>query len=327
VADWLRTALQKRLTRFDSGRGLHLLNQWVSRFFEGVLNAVGLGSASDGPRAWPPSTGKGEHVTGADLALRLIGAWMPRALTLGLATALCAGAAAQQPGPAVPPSANGGTPEIRARLSPLHYTTLSSEMAGRIDKIATRVGDRFHQGDILIRFDCALPRAQMSKAQAVLTQAERTLEINRRLAAQKSIGEFEFDVSAAEVLKDKADLVGAEAVVAKCSIAAPFTGVTVEQKAREFQYATPGQPLLDILDDHALEVELSAPSLWLSWLKPGYAFQVKIDETDKTYPARVTRLGGRVDPVSQSIKVIGEITGDAPELMAGMSGRATMTPP
>ena len=48
---------------------------------------------------------------------------------------------------------------------------------------------------------------------------------------------------------------------------------------------------------------------------------------DKTYPARVTRLGGRVDPVSQSIKVIGEITGDAPDLRAGMSGRATMTPP
>jgi hypothetical protein len=27
VADWLRTALQKRLTRFDSGRGLHPYNQ------------------------------------------------------------------------------------------------------------------------------------------------------------------------------------------------------------------------------------------------------------------------------------------------------------
>ena len=108
---------------------------------------------------------------------------------------------------------------------------------------------------------------------------------------------------------------------------APFTGVTVEQKAREFQYATPGQPLIDILDDHALEVEWVAPSHWLSWLKPGYAFQVKIDETGKTYPARVMRLGGRVDPANHSVKVIGEITGDAPELMAGMSGRATVTPP
>jgi membrane fusion protein, multidrug efflux system len=85
--------------------------------------------------------------------------------------------------------------------------------------------------------------------------------------------------------------------------------------------------LLDVLDDHVLEIELIAPSRWLSWLKPGYAFQVNIDETEKTYPARITRIGGRVDPVSQSIKVIGEIDGDAPDLMAGMSGRATMTPP
>jgi RND family efflux transporter MFP subunit len=261
------------------------------------------------------------------LALRFIGGRWPRALVLGVATALCAGAAAQQPGPAVPPLANGAAPEIRAQLSPLHSTTLSSEMAGRIDKIATRIGDHFHQGDVLIQFDCALPRAQMSKAQAVVTQAERTLEINRRLVAQKSMGQFELDVSAAEVLKDKADLMGAEAAASKCSIAAPFSGVAVEQKAREFQYATPGQPVLDILDDHALEVEWVAPSRWLNWLKPGYAFQVKIDETDKTYSARVTRLGGRVDPVSHSIKVFGEITGDAPELMAGMSGRVTVTPP
>lgn len=116
-------------------------------------------------------------------------------------------------------------------------------------------------------------------------------------------------------------------MTSKCVIAAPFAGVTVDQKARAFQYTTPGQALLDILDDHGLEVELIAPSRWLSWMKPGYQFQVHIDETDKTYPARISRLGGRVDPISQSIKVIGEITADAPELMAGMSGRTIITSP
>ena len=252
------------------------------------------------------------------------GQWL-RASAVGPAMALCAAAAAAQP--TAPSSPNAGAPEIRAQISPLHYTTLSSEMAGRIDKIATRVGDHFRQGAVLILFDCAVPRAQVARAQAVVTQAERTFEIDRRLVTLKSMGQLELDVAAAEVLKAKADLAAAEAVASKCSIAAPFSGVTVEQKAREFQYTTPGQPLLDILDDSALEVELIAPSHWLSWLKPGYAFQVRIDETEKTYPARVTRLGGRVDPVSQSIKVIGEIIGDAPDLMAGMSGRANITPP
>lgn len=270
---------------------------------------------------------QGGRVTATHSALRLACGRRPRALVIALAMALCASAAAAQQSLPAAPAANGGAPEIRAQLAPLHYTTLSSEMAGRIDQITTRVGDHFHKGDVLIQFDCAVPRAQVAHVQAVSTQAEKTYEIDRRLVALKSMGQLELEVAAAEVQKDKADLDAAEATASKCTIAAPFSGVTAEQKAREFQYTTPGQALLDVLDDHALEVEFIAPSRWLSWLKPGYTFQVRIDETEKIYPARVTRLGGRVDPVSQSIKVIGEIIGAAPDLMAGMSGRATMTPP
>ena len=57
------------------------------------------------------------------------------------------------------------------------------------------------------------------------------------------------------------------------------------------------------------------------------AFQVKIDETGGTYPAKVIRLGAKVDPVSQSVKTIAVIDGQFPELIAGMSGRVVLTPP
>jgi membrane fusion protein (multidrug efflux system) len=157
-----------------------------------------------------------------------------------------------------------------------------------------------------------LQHAQEDHARAVQMQAEKTYTIDQRLVALKSMGQLELDVAQAEVAKAKADVAASAAVTSKCTIAAPFAGLTVDQKARAFQYMTPGQPLLDILDDHGLEVELIAPSRWLSWLKVGYAFQVHIDETDRTYPAKITRLAGRVDPISQSIKVIGEITADAP---------------
>jgi membrane fusion protein, multidrug efflux system len=258
---------------------------------------------------------------------------MPRRIVLPLgaviAALLCGGPGfGQQSGPGgETPTTPSITPEIRVQLTPRQYTTLSSEMAGRIDQIDTRVGDHFNKGDALIEFDCAVQHAEGAHAQAVEAQAEKTYVIDQRLVALRSMGQLELDVAGTEVDKAKADVAAAEAVTSKCVIAAPFAGVTVDQKARAFQYTTPGQALLDILDDHGLEVELIAPSRWLSWMKPGYQFQVHIDETDKTYPARISRLGGRVDPVSQSIKVIGEITADAPELMAGMSGRAIITPP
>ncbi|MDQ2079088.1 efflux RND transporter periplasmic adaptor subunit [Xanthobacteraceae bacterium Astr-EGSB] len=250
--------------------------------------------------------------------------WLGRsaALLAGLLVAVPAGA--QSPDPL---AAEGVAPEIRAQLTARQFTTLSSEIAARIDRIATRVGERFNKGDILVQFDCAIQRAALARARAALLQTEKTYAINARLSQLKSIGQLELEISAAEVQKAKAEVSGAEATASKCTIAAPFAGVTVDQKAREFQYAAPAQPLLEILDDQALEIELIAPSRWLGWLLPGTTFEVHMDETGRTYPARIERLGGRVDPVSQSVKIIGELTGNPQGLMPGMSGRAIMSPP
>jgi multidrug efflux pump subunit AcrA (membrane-fusion protein) len=89
----------------------------------------------------------------------------------------------------------------------------------------------------------------------------------------------------------------------------------------------PGQALLEILDDSILELEFIVPSKWLAWLKTGQGFQVAIDETGKTYPAKVQRIGARVDPVSQSVKISAIVDGKFGELMAGMSGKVLMMPP
>jgi multidrug efflux pump subunit AcrA (membrane-fusion protein) len=100
----------------------------------------------------------------------------------------------------------------------------------------------------------------------------------------------------------------------------------VEQKVREQQYVQPGQAMLEILDDSVREIEFIAPSRWLGWLRVGQGFKVRIDETGRSYPARVLRIGAKVDPVSQSIKIVGAIDGKFAELLAGMSGRASFVP-
>ena len=96
---------------------------------------------------------------------------------------------------------------------------------------------------------------------------------------------------------------------------------------RQQPVAQPGQALLDILDDSTLELEFLVPSRWLSWLHAGSEFQVRIDETGKTYPAKVQRLAARVDPVSQSVKVNAAIHGKFNELIAGMSGQVLLAQP
>jgi len=217
--------------------------------------------------------------------------------------------------------------EIRAQLLPRRYTTVAAEIGAKINRLPVAEGGTFRAGQLLVSFDCSLQQAQLQKAQAELEGAELTYKSNQRLAELNSVGHLELDLSRSAVGKAKAERGATQAVLAKCGVSAPFAGRVAEQKVREQQYVQPGQSLLDILDDSVLELEFLVPSNWLSWLRIGGKFQVNIDETGKSYPAKFIRIGARVDPVSQSVKVAAAIDGKFPELIAGMSGRVQVTPP
>ncbi|OZI61961.1 efflux RND transporter periplasmic adaptor subunit [Bordetella genomosp. 11] len=237
------------------------------------------------------------------------------------------GATAQGAMPAAATSTAIERQDIRAELVPRRYTTISAEIGAKINRIDVPEGGRFKAGQTLVSLDCALQQAQSRKARASLAAAEHTYAANKRLAQLNSVGKVELEVSEAEAGKARAEVSLADIVLDKCRIVAPFDGRVAEQRVRPQQYVQPGQPMLEILDDSALELDFIVPSKWLVWLKPDQRFQVAIDETGKTYPAKVQRIGARVDPVSQSIKLTAVIDGTFGELMAGMSGKVLMAPP
>jgi RND family efflux transporter MFP subunit len=217
--------------------------------------------------------------------------------------------------------------EIRAQLLPRRYTTIAAEIGAKVNRLPVPEGSAFRAGQLLVSFDCTLQQAQLRKAEADLDGASQTLKSNQRLAELNSVGQLELDLSRSAVNKARAEVGAHQAVLGKCSVTAPFAGRVAEQKIREQQYAQPGQALLDIIDDSVLELEFLVPSHWLSWLKVGAKFDVQIDETGKRYPAKFIRIGARVDPVSQSVKVAAAIDGKFSELISGMSGRVQVTPP
>lgn len=256
------------------------------------------------------------------------------AAVLASGAALAAPEAKRGPAPSTPPAAAlAFSPsaldkrEIRAQLMPRRYTTLAAEIGAKINRLPVPEGGRFKAGQALVSFDCSLQQAQLNKAKAALGAAEKTFGANKRLAELNSVGKVELELSEAEVDKARAEVAANAAVIAKCAATAPFDGRVAEQKVREQQYVQPGQALLEILDDSQLELEFIVPSRWLVWLKAGTPFQVAIDETGKAYPAKVQRIGARVDPVSQSVKLSATIAGEFDELIAGMSGQVLMAPP
>ena len=217
--------------------------------------------------------------------------------------------------------------DIRAQLAPRNYTTLAAEIGAKVSRISVKPGQAFKAGQVLVSLDCSLQTAQRARAQAELDGAQKTHAVNKRMQELEAVGKLEYATSEQAALKARAELDFANATLAKCRITAPFSGRVAEQKAREQQFVQAGQPLLEILDDSSLDLDFIVPSKWLAWLKVGQTFKVAIDENGQTYPARVTRLGARIDPVSQSVTVAAVIDGSFPELIAGMSGRVLLAQP
>jgi RND family efflux transporter MFP subunit len=257
-----------------------------------------------------------------ETAIRALAA---RAALLAACTVALAGTS--RAGVAEPAAPSLEPREIRAQLAPHRYTTLAAEIGAKVERLPVAEGGAFKAGQALVVFDCSLQASQLDKVRAALGGAQKTWASNQRLAELHSVGQVELDVSEAEVLKNQADVAVMTTMLAKCSIAAPFSGRVAEQKVREQQVVQPGQAVLDIIDDSVLEIEFLVPSKWLAWVRAGTRFHVAIDETGKTYPARVQRIGARVDPVSQSVKLVATIDGRFAELISGMSGRVNMAPP
>ncbi|MEO5334370.1 MAG: HlyD family efflux transporter periplasmic adaptor subunit [Magnetococcus sp. YQC-5] len=220
-----------------------------------------------------------------------------------------------------------GKTEIRAYLVPKLQTTLSSHIDAEIQRLSVKEGDTFTEGSPLVIFDCTTLKAQLNKAQTVFNAARDKNQVMQRLATLHSVGTMEADASLSEQKQAEAELKLQESRARGCQISAPFTGRVATLSVRVNQYVTTGQVLMKILDHRHLEMEMIVPSRWLTWLKPKSKFFLHIDETGKKYPAQVTRLGAEADPVSQSVKIVGELIGTHSNLIPGMSGAASFTFP
>jgi membrane fusion protein (multidrug efflux system) len=211
---------------------------------------------------------------------------------------------------------------VRVLLIAQRETTIVAQMAGRVDSLGGELGARVDEGAALVRFDCGEAQARRRLAEAELDAARQTHDGKVRLQSMAAAGDIEVQLAAAGMARAQAQLDLATLQAGYCRIDAPFAGRIVKLHVRPFQGVTPGQPLLDIVSTGPLKLRVNAPSRWLSWLKPGIAFRIEIDETGRSYPAVVTAINGRVDAASQSVEIEGAVRGNPPELLAGMSGNA-----
>lgn len=214
---------------------------------------------------------------------------------------------------------NENSLSARAVVESNDKTILSSELGGVINSIPKSSGDYFKKGDLLVKIDCDIYKAEMEKIAVKRDLAKVKLNKNIQLLKYNSVGQFDIDISKLELQENEVAYKIASINVDRCEIKAPFTGRVVQKMVNKYQSVKPQEQLVEIISSESLELKSVVPATWLSWLKIGQDITFKIDEINKEVKTKILQIDSVVDPKSQTINIRAKI--ENPEnIIAGMSG-------
>jgi RND family efflux transporter MFP subunit len=205
--------------------------------------------------------------------------------------------------------------EYPARVINLQIAEVAAETQGRILEFPVQVGDKVEQGQVLIKLDCDRSRIDRNrllaglkrlKAKKKLTQQQ--LDRARGLESSRSISRDELDQRQTELDADSASieeqlalLESANKSVSDCNIKAPFTGTVINKMSAVGSYANSGSPMVQLLKNDAVELELDLPVDQQNSLKQSGKIQFISDK--RTFNVSIRSIMPVVDNLSLQQKI------------------------
>jgi len=154
---------------------------------------------------------------------------------------------------------------------------IHSQEEGRIIELEVFEGDLVAQGNLLVRLEDDLLRAQLDKARATKRQKQLDLQRQEGLRSRRAVSEDELAQARTALTVAQAEERLLETRLAFTRIRAPFTGVITERQVEPGDFVTKNSHLLTLADPASLVAEVYASELILPRLEPGDPVELRID--------------------------------------------------
>jgi membrane fusion protein (multidrug efflux system) len=199
---------------------------------------------------------------------------------------------------------------------------LRPEVAGRVQRIDFKDGQRVARGQLLVQLDDSLQRAEMAQAQAQLGLAQANFNRNRDLVAQNFVSQRALDESGASLEVVRAQLALAQARLDRMRVLAPFDGVAGLRSVNIGDYVKDGADLVNVEDTSAVYVDYRLPERFLERLRPGQKVEVRFDALPgRAFTASVDAIDPLLDANGRSVAVRARIDNAANTLRPGLFAR------
>ncbi len=220
-----------------------------------------------------------------------------------------------------------------ATVEAVNQSTVSAQMAGRIESIAVDVNDYVAKDAVILRFRSPEQRAGVDAAQAVLreTLARRTeaetqfarlqAVYDKHLVAKSALDKGSADLKAAKARLDaaQAGLAQAQDQLSHTEVRAPYSGIVVKRYVQIGESVNPGQALITGLSLDSLRVVADIPQSLIEAVRGRNAAHVFLPGPDQ---AMVAVSGLTVfpyaDPQTHTFKVRVNLPGGLHDIYPGM---------
>jgi len=241
------------------------------------------------------------------------------------------------------------TPEVReerpsvqlvGEVRAFDTVDISSEVAGRVDRVLAEVGDRVAAGTPLAEVDRETFRiyqkqaeANLAAANADLALADKDLERKRDLRSDETIPQSAFDqaqaahdLGAARVLAASAALDLAKRNYDRSVIRAPAAGAITQRLVVAGQWAEVGVGLFHLAVGDRIKVSARVPEAWAPELAGLEEFTFTVGVSGPVHTAKLYSVQPVVEEASRSFEIIGTAANDS-SMKPGMFANVTLEAP
>lgn len=191
--------------------------------------------------------------------------------------------------------------EVTGVMEALKDAYISPEINGQIQKIVVQRGTRVKKGDLILKLNSDVTEKSMVEIETSLELAKRIFSKQEELW-EKNIGsELQYleAKNAMEALQARKATLEKQMEMAR--ISAPFSGIIDDIMVKEGELASPGFPLVHLVNLSKMRVAGNVSEAYLSSLSKGDQVELRF----QAYPevvlsAKVTRLGEVINPQTRT---------------------------
>jgi membrane fusion protein (multidrug efflux system) len=189
------------------------------------------------------------------------------------------------------------TGSLRARTE----VQLFNQEEGTLTELPFHEGAMVKKGDILIRIDDKLLRAELDKAHATRRQAEQDLARLKKLRGKRLVAEDELARARTALDVAKADERLLQTRIGYTRVHAPIDGVISQRLAEPGLVAKRHSHLLTLIDTSTLITEVAVSELLLPGLSNGDDVEVRIDALpNQSFMGKILRIHPSLNVTTRS---------------------------